>query len=216
MFFDAHIHNKGKEKGGFIIGLNGEPIFDNVLSSKDAISLHNPDKNYFSFYYISNFEKKKNINYKYLKYHPRREKYTVKDVINSIYKNNPQCVIIDTLNEPFWTSYDYWYISRLFPSVIFIFCHAGGYLINEFIKICHFQKNVWLDFSLTHTVIGKYGKGLTYINDAIKYSLGSCFSDKILLSSDFPFFKQDDVLSFYKDEIDLLNLNFITLIERLK
>lgn len=140
MFFDAHIHLKGKESGGFIIALEGIPVFDNVLLNKDVMKLHNPNKNYFSFYYISGSEKEKNVNYKYIKYHPRREKYTVKEVTKSIYRNNPQCVIIDTLNEPFWTAYDYWYIARLFPSVIFIFCHAGGYLINEFIKICHFQK----------------------------------------------------------------------------
>ena len=216
MFFDAHIHTKGKEYGGFIIATEGSPVFDNLLLNKDAIRMHDPKKNYFSFYYISAFEKEKNVNYKYLKYHPRREKYTVKDVVDSIYRNNPRCVIIDTLNEPFWTSYDYWYISRLFPSVIFIFCHAGGYLINEFIKICHFQKNVWLDFSLTHTVIGKYGNGLAYVNDAIKYSLESCFSNRILFSSDFPFFSQDEVLSFYKNKMDFLNLNFISLLERLK
>ena len=213
MFYDAHLHNKNNEQGGFLVGLEGIPAFQGTLNNQEALNLHNSEKNYISFYYIQKNEIDKEISHKYLKFHPRREKYSSKDVINSIKINSPKCVMIDTLNEPYWTPYDYWEIARTFPEIIFIFPHSGGYLINDFIKICHFQKNVWVDFSLTHTNLGCFEdkeKGLPYINQAIKYALNSPFKERILLSSDFPFFSQDDVVKFYtqNNAINLLNNNF--------
>src|SRR5574344_1034014 len=154
MFYDAHLHNKNKENGGLLIGLEGIPIFKNTLNNKEVLNLHNPEKNYISFYYVQKSELNKTISHKYLKYHPIREKYTVKDVIKSISINLPKCIIIDTLNEPNWVAYDYWEIAQKFPELPIIFAHAGGYLINDFLKICHFQKNVWLDFSATQNILG--------------------------------------------------------------
>ncbi len=218
MFYDAHLHNKNKENGGLLIGLEGIPIFKNTLNNKEVLNLHNPEKNYISFYYVQKSELNKKISHKYLKYHPRREKYTVKDVIKSISINLPKCIIIDTLNEPNWIAYDYWEIAQKFPELPIIFAHAGGYLINDFLKICHFQKNVWLDFSATQNILGHLEnkkEELPYINQGIKYALNSPFKNKILLSSDFPFFSQKEIYEFYKklNAIDLLNNNFIKLKE---
>lgn len=219
MIFDAHIHRKNKEDGGFIIGLEGQPVFENTLNNKEVLSLHNPKKNYIAFYYVLNEEKKSKINHLYLKYHPRREQYTPDEVIESIKINQPKCVMIDTLNEPFWTPYDYWKIARAFENLPFIFAHSGGYLINDFIKICHFQKNVWIDFALTHTILGRFGDqtcGLPYVNDAILYALNSPFKERVLLSSDYPFFDQEEVFEFYKPAIEMLNRNFVNLLEKIK
>ena len=97
-----------------------------------------------------------------------------------------------------------------------VFAHSGGYLINEFIKICHFQPNVWIDFALTHTTLGKLGdksQGLPYINDAIHYALNGPFKDRVLLSSDYPFFNQDAVFEYYVKYQKLLNNNFLRLIK---
>lgn len=218
MIYDAHIHHKNNETGGFLIGLEGKPHFEETLSNTQVMELHNPEEGYFSFYYVVNDEIDKKINHKYLKYHPRREKYNYKNVISSIRINMPRAVIIDTLNEPDWTAYDYWRIAREFPEIPFVMAHAGGYLINEFIKICHFQKNVWLDFALTHTVLGGLGDeniGLPYINQAIKYALNASFRDRILLSSDYPFFSQDDVFKYYDSYIDMLNDNYLKLVRRI-
>lgn len=220
MFFDAHIHHKADESGGFLVGLEGKPYFEGTISNSDALKLHNPKQKYIAFYYVTNSEKDNIISHKYLKYHPRREKYSPDEVIASIKINNPKCVMIDTLNEPFWTPYDYWRITREFPNLIFILPHSGGYLVNDFIKICHFQKNVWIDFSLTHTTLGFLGnekKGLLYINDAIKYALSSSFANRILMSSDYPFFNQRDVVNYYQsfDKITLLNHNFLILLEKI-
>lgn len=219
MLFDAHIHNKNKEKGGFLVGLEGKPIFDGTLTNKQVLALHNPEQNYIAFYYVTYSEIGKKTEHKYLKYHPRREKYSVEEVINSIKINHPRTVMIDTLNEPFWQPYDYWQVARTFPELIFIFPHAGGYLINDFIKICHFQKNIWLDFSLTHTNLGKLGdnkQGLPYINEAIEYALNSPFKDRILLGSDYPFFSQEDVFKFYAARTEILNNNFLNLMEKIR
>ena len=221
MFFDAHIHNLCKESGGFIIGLQGTPKFPGTLDNESVLKLHNPDKNYFAFYYVSAKEIDGYVNHRYIKIHPRREKYTPAAVVDFIKRNNPKCVMIDTLNEPFWTPYDYWHIAMEFPNITFVFPHSGGYLINEFIKICHFQKNVWIDFALTHTNLGKYGDvnmGLNYINDAIKYALNSSFQNRVLLSSDYPFFSQDDVHKYYAKlkKLDLLNDNFLALTRIIK
>lgn len=218
MLFDAHIHHKNKEDGGFLVGLEGTPVFDGTLTNKEVLSLHNPKENYISFYYVCASEITSTIIHKYLKYHPRREKYTPDEVIESIKKNQPKCVMIDTLNEPFWTPYDYWKVARTFPNLTFIFPHSGGYLINDFIKICHFQKNVWIDFALTHTTLGHLGDkktGLPYINEAIIYALNSPFKDRVLMSSDYPFFDQEAVFKYYENLgfTGLLNNNFMALKE---
>ncbi len=221
MFFDAHVHSLCNESGGFIVGLMGAPYFDGTLDNESVLKLHNPDKNYFAFYYVACDEINKIVNHKYVKIHPRREKYSPDAVINFISLNQPKCVMIDTLNEPYWSPNDYWHIAMTFPDITFIFPHSGGYLINDFIKICHFQKNVWIDFALTHTNLGKFGdteNGLNYINDAIKYALNSPFKNRVLMSSDYPFFSQEDVVNYYTKlrKLDLLNDNFINLIKVIK
>lgn len=216
MIYDAHIHCKGKESGGFIVGLEGEPRFPNTLNNEQALALHNVSNKTISFYYVTKEECEKTnpILWKYLKYHPRREKYKKEEVIGSISRNKPAIVMIDTLNEPDWSAYDYWKIARAFPDIAFIFSHAGGYLINDFLKICHFQNNVWIDFALTHTTLGKLGKkdGLTYVNQGIYYALHSSFNNRILLASDYPFFCQEDVFEYYHEYVPLLNNNYERLI----
>lgn len=220
MIYDAHIHHKHREAGGLIIGLEGEPAFSGTMTNAQALKQHSVSDKYISFYYVSKEEcSGSEIKWDYLKYHPRREQYSPDAVIESIRINTPKAVIIDTLNEPFWQPYDYWRIAREFPNLVFIFAHAGGYLVNDFIKICHFQPNVWIDFALTHTTLGKLGNskiGLAYINQAIEYALNSVFKKRVLLSSDFPFFSQEAVFDYYTDYIPMLNENFENLINIIK
>lgn len=217
-FYDSHTHFKNKEIGGFIIGLEGKPIYEGVCSNEEALNIQSLDNNYIAFYYVSTNELSLKHEHKYLKYHPKREGYSTDDVIKSIEINKPKAIIIDTLNEPFWQAYDYWKIARCFPNLPVLFAHSGGYLINDFIKICNFQKNVYLDFSLTQCVLGKYGaeNGLNCINDAIHFALNSNFSNRILMGSDYPFYQQEDVFEYYKDYIPMLNQNFENLFEKIK
>lgn len=219
MLYDAHIHYKNHENGGFLIGLEGEPKFEGALTNQEALTQHDPDHFYIAFYYVSDGEIEKTIGHPYLKYHPRREHYSSESVIKSIRFNNPKAVIIDTLNEPYWRTYDYWKVAKAVSDIPCIMAHSGGYLINDFIKICHFQPNVWIDFALTHTILGKLGdekSGLPYVNQAIKYALNSIFKKRVLMSSDFPFFNQDNVFDYYKSYHDMLNKNFLNLLEVIK
>ncbi len=220
MIYDAHIHCKNQEAGGFIIGTAGSLKSGVTLDNETALKLHAPGNKYIAFYYVTNEEcaVPKSLEWKYLKYHGRRERYSPKQVIASISVNHPKAVILDTLNEPYWAAYDYWKVAKEFPDVPFVFAHAGGYLINEFVKICHFQSNVWIDFSYTHTMLGRLGDGktgLAYANQAIQYSLNASFSDRILLGSDFPFCDQQKVVQYYAPYLDKLNGNFVRLVHQI-
>ena len=207
MFFDAHIHNIGDESGGFLIGLEGEPRFEGTLTNRQVIDMHSPQDQHISFYYVSKSEIQDCCDWRYLKFHPRREKYSINEIGQSISLNRPKCVIIDTLNAPYLNSYDYWYLAKSFPEIPFIFAHAGGYAINDFIKICAFQPNVWLDFSMTAKELGHLSapSGLPYIHQAIAYSLHGPYSDKILFGSDYPFYSQLDLVEYY-DQLSVSNL----------
>ena len=151
-----------------------------------------------------------------LKYHPRREKYTPEEMIASIRALQPKAVMIDTLNEPAWVAYDYWKVARAFPDLTFILPHAGGYLVNDFIKICHFQPNVWIDFTLTHTNFGGIScNPLPYVDQAIAYALKASFHNRVLMGSDLPFFNQRDVVAYYErlGALEMLNKNFERVVE---
>ena len=217
IFYDAHIHKKSLEAGGFIIGL--EKKYDKEkLSNKEAFLLHSVEEKYIFFHQVTKDERDSLVGHKYLKYHARLEGYSPDEVIHSIQINQPKAVIIDTLNEPYWISYDYWKIAQTFPEIPIILAHAGGYAINEFIKICNIQKNIWIDFSLTHSVLGKYGEedGLLYVHQAIRFALKHTFKNRILFGSDYPFYDQNEILKYYEASISMLNTNFETLLRMIK
>lgn len=220
MIYDAHIHCKNHEAGGFIIGTEGKPEWKGTVDNEMALGMHAPENHYISFYYVTKEEcaAPESLEWRYLKYHSRREGYSPEQVVASIRLNNPVAVILDTLNEPYWKAYDYWNTAREFPEIMFVFAHAGGYLVNEFIKVCHFQPNVWIDFSYTQTILGRLGDktiGLLYIDQAIKYSLNAPFGNRILLGSDFPFCDQRNVFQYYAEYIDKLNNNFVKLANKI-
>lgn len=219
LFFDDHLHCPYHEAGGFLVGLEGEPVFKGTMNNAEVLERHNPDCGYIAFKYVTAENLLVHDNYPFLKYHPRREKYTPEQLIESIRVRQPKAVMIDTLNEPNWIAYDYWNVARTFQHLPFIFPHAGGYLINEFVKICHFQPNVWIDFSLTHTNYGSISANpLPYVDEAIRYALNAAFSKRLLIGSDYPFFDQDKVVTYYVKlgVIELLNSNFLSLFNQLR
>lgn len=219
-FYDAHTHSLGEEIGGFIIGLEGTPWFDGILHNAEAEAVAKSNSAYKFFRYVTREEALQGNENTVprgilLKYHPRREKYTPDEMIASIRTFQPKAVMIDTLNEPGWVAYDYWKVCRAFPELTFILPHAGGYLINDFIKICHFQPNVWIDFTLTHTNFGGISKNpLPYVDQAIAYALNAPFRNRILMGSDLPFFNQMDVVRYYDrlGALESLNKNFERLV----
>lgn len=224
-FYDAHVHCIGREDGGFLVGLEGSPVFDGTLSNEAATEcVRTKADRYCVFRYVTRQEAASDNWEKMpcgclLKFHPRREKYLPSEVAAAIRRLRPRAVMIDTLNEPFWQPYDYWTICRSFTDTVFILPHAGGYLIRDFVKICHFQSNVWIDFSLTHTTFGSISRNpFPGVDEVIDYALRSSFRDRILLGSDVPFFSQESVVDYYerKNALGLLNDNFTHLFARLK
>ena len=198
-FYDVHLHNVGKEKGGILIGLEGEPKYEGVLSNSELENFCKTHHKYFPCYYITKYFNSVPCE-KILKYHPFREQYSPTEVIDDLSRRNCKICIIDTLNSPQWQPLDYHNIVRTFPNVKFILAHMGGYDILEFVKILEFNKNVYADFSLTQEYFGWCGSDirLQMVIDLINY----CFSKdklrkKVLFGSDHPFYSQDKAINAY-------------------
>lgn len=209
-FYDCHAHQIGKQKGGLIIAIENEcvgkmPVFSNA----EIRNLEVPDGFVKVEYVTKNFDW---TNSAVVKYHPRYEKYTSLQVIHDLKERKPKAVVIDTLNEPNWTPNDYWMVARSFPKIQFLFSHSGGYDINKFMEMCHFSKNIWIDFSYIQNYFGIVGSKSKYwlIEDTMRYALNSDFKDKILFGTDYPEFSQALALEWYDNNgyVDKLNHNF--------
>lgn len=215
-FFDSHLHAAGEENGGFVIGLEGDDLPEGVFRNRDARNFCLQNEGYRYFRYLTQHEVRSGRAFApdecgYVKFHPRREGYDVAAVGKYIHATSPKCVIIDSLNEPSWEPRDYWLICREFPAVKFVLAHAGGYSVRDFVKICHVQRNVWIDFSLTHSCFASISDNpLPGVDELILYSFRAPFSDRVLMGSDFPYNKQDDVVSYYAERglLERCNENF--------
>ena len=155
-FYDAHSHRLLAQSGGFLIGLEGKPFFPDALTNDGAFALENRTRLLFAVEYVAAGTLRGSR--PLLKYHPCRERYPPEFVSDSIRRSEPRLCIIDTLNQPYWRPLDYWSIARSYPDIQFVFCHAGGYDILDFLKMADFTPNVWLDFSLTQEYFGWTGQ----------------------------------------------------------
>ena len=219
-FFDVHIHCLGKEAGGILIGLEGEPMYDNVFNNNDIQYLSTLNPNYYPAYYVTrcfNSVPDETI----LKYHPRREKYSSTEVIDDLKKRKCKLCIIDTLYSPIWQPIDYYNVVVKFPNTMFILAHMGGYDVYEFVKILEFNKNVYADFSLTQEYFGWCGtrNPLNMVVEMIDYCLHSAnLSKRVLFGSDAPFYSQDLAIRkymCYENNQNILVKNYETLINKL-
>ena len=215
-FFDSHLHAVGEEIGGFVIGLEGDGLPEGVFRNQDARQFCQQNEGYLFFRYLTrddvlSGDALAHNECNHVKFHPRREGYGVDAVAKFIRATSPKCVIIDSLNEPFWESRDYWLICKEFPAVKFVLAHAGGYAVHDFVKICHVQRNVWIDFSLTHSCFASISDNpLPGVDELILYSFRAPFSDRILMGSDFPYNKQSEVSTYYAERglLERCNDNF--------
>ncbi len=107
-------------------------------------------------------------------------------------------VLIDSLNALHWTPRAYLDLAQRHESVHFVMCHAGGYDIVEFVKMCRFLPNVWLDFSVTQHEFGWVSgrRSPHYIGDVIDHALQERrTAPRILFGSDYPLLPQADAVS---------------------
>ena len=184
-YYDCHRHEVGNQIGGFLIALDGKRGCAGGYSN-DEVILIAQEANMIPVQYVT-YRLEENLKTEVLKYHPRRENYSVLSVENHIEKMAPKIVIIDTLNAPYWKPEDYWSLSIKFPDIGFLFSHAGGFDIVEFLKIAMFQKNVWIDFSFTQHVFGWCGANvpLPVVTQSIDYAMkDSRIYKKLLFGSD--------------------------------
>lgn len=219
-FFDVHSHQIKNQRGGILIGLEGEKdagISLNNSSIEEIVSNNNLFK---GCYYITK-ERNEVPDETILKYHPRREKYTADEMMADLRTRNCKLCIIDTLNQPQWGYLDYWKVVEAFPGIKFILPHMGGYDIVDFVKLLDFNKNVYCDFSMTQEYFGWCGSRLRYsiVADTIDYCLKHPkLSKKVMFGSDEPYFCQSIALEKYlslPNAKDLLEDNYLTLINSL-
>ena len=219
-FHDAHSHRLVAQDGGLFIGLNGTPVFPDTIDNAQAFALEDKSRLRFAVEYVT--KEAVTGTHPLLKYHPRREKYSREFVVESIRRSQPRLCIIDTLNQPYWQPLDYWAIAREFWEIPFIFCHAGGYDILDFIKMADFTPNIWLDFSLTQEYFGWVGNRtpLQHVHDCIDYGLRfDRIRRKVMFGSDEPFFSQSVALQRYLDLPDrdlFLTENYVSLLTTAK
>ena len=220
-FFDAHAHCIKNQAGGILLGMDGEPYFKGTLTNAQIETIVKDDKRFLPAYYISkNFGQVPNE--RILKYHPRREKYTAEEVIADLSKRACKICIIDTLNQPYWQPLDYWKVVAANQDKYFILPHVGGYDIIDFLKILDFNKNVYVDFSMTQEYFGWCGprSRLALVADAIDYCLNSeKLSKRVLFGSDEPFFSQELALrkySTYTCAEDVFVNNYQELINKIR
>lgn len=209
MIWDCHAHQIGKQDGGFIIALENQK--EAAVINNNLLQKVNMGKTFIPVEYVTNSFQETNTDI--VKYHPRLEKYTYKEVVKDISHRKVKGIIFDTLNEPYWKSDDYWKIANKFPQIQFLFSHAGGYKILEFIEICEFCKNVWIDFSFTQNHFGLIGNNseLKAVTDIIKYSFSANVKRKILFGSDYPYVNQEECIEYYVKNVpkEIYSENYI-------
>jgi hypothetical protein len=185
-FYDCHTHEVTKlGHGGFLIALDGKRGSDGGYNNEEVITVSNSCNMLPVQYVTSHLET--NLKTKILKYHPRRELYSPREVSENIIINKPSAVILDTLNRPAWSVVDYWNIIKQFPEKKFLLSHAGGYDIVDFLEIAMFERNVWIDFSYTQHFFGWCGGNeyMPYVCSNIEYALKEVrLSKKIMYGSD--------------------------------
>jgi hypothetical protein len=207
-YYDVHIHRIGEEIGGILIALEGTPKYDGVFSNCEIEQICKSHPQYIPAYYITKYFNDV-PDEKILKYHPYREQYSSKAVINDLKKRKCKLCIIDTLNAPNWSPNDYSDIIQTFPHIKFILAHMGGYDILQFVKILEFNRNVYADFSLTQEYFGWCGDKtpLTFVIDLINYCLNKDkLRARVLFGSDYPFYSQKKAITQYEKYPNVINI----------
>ena len=183
--FDCHTHEVYKGRSGFLIALDGIRGAKGGYGNGEVVKVAR-ENCMIPVQYITR-DMSRQVETEIIKFHPRREQYSMVDIARYIDRFKPKAVIIDTLNQPYNSPNDYWFLLKQFPEIQFLLSHAGGFDILQFIEIVMFQRNAWIDFSFTQHVFGWCGNNtmLPHVISNIDYALkNDKINCKILFGSD--------------------------------
>ena len=218
-FHDAHCHRPGAAAGGFVIALEGEPHFEGTVPNTEIEALADPQSKRVAIPYAGAGSE---LEGPLIKYHPRREGYEPAWVDADIGRFSRRLVLIDSLNAVDWPARAFFDLALAHPETEFVMCHAGGYDILEFVKMCRFATNVWLDFSVTQHEFGWVSgqRSPAFIGDLIDHAMAERrTAPRIMFGSDYPLSEQADAVARLIDSVDdpeqFLTGNFERLLDRL-
>jgi len=197
LFHDAHAHSVCLQRGGFLIALEGASRPEGTLDNAGVLAKEDRGRMLFGVPYASAGAVDSGVAGPVIKYHARREGYSPEWVANDLSRFQRRLALVDTLNSLDWPTEAYCELAGALPPTQFLFCHAGGYDLLEFIKMCRFISNVWLDFSATQHIVGwaqSTGK-LTFADQLIEHSFEEPrICERVLFGSDTPWFDQRDAV----------------------
>jgi predicted TIM-barrel fold metal-dependent hydrolase len=203
-----------------MIALEGEPHFDGTLPNAEIEALADPARMRIAVPYAGAGS---SIDGALIKYHPRREGYEPGWVDADISRFDRKLVLIDSLNAISWAPRDFFGLALAHPQAQFVMCHAGGYDLLEFVKMCRFASNVWLDFSVTQHEFGWVSgqRSPAFVADLIDHALGEWrTAPRIIFGSDYPLLEQADAVTRLVDLVadpePFLTGNFERLLELLE
>lgn len=192
-FHDAHAHAIGRQDGGFLIALEGEPHLTYMLSNVEVQALENRSRRRFAVPYVRLSDPAATSEATIVKYHARREGYTPEWMSADLARHPRKIALVDTLNSTDWDGRNYQDLAKQHPQTQFLFCHAGGYDIVEFLKMARFLPNVWIDFSATQEIFGWTDgqRHFRVVTDAIEHAFAEPrIARKLMFGSDTPEFRQ--------------------------
>jgi hypothetical protein len=220
VFHDAHCHQPGQARGGFVIALEGDPHFEGTVPNGEIDALADSARMRIAVPYAGAGS---SLEGALIKYHPRREGYEPSWVDRDISRFERRLVLIDSLNAVSWTPRDFFDLALAHPQTQFVMCHGGGYDLLEFVKMCRFAGNVWLDFSVTQHEFGWVSgqRSPAFVGDLIDHALGERrTAPRIMFGSDYPLLEQADAVARLVDVVadpePFLTANFERLLETLE
>lgn len=184
IFYDCHSHEVYGARKGFLIAVDGVRGSSGGYCNREVMEAADRCGMVPVQYVVKG---KDRFRTKIIKVHPRRERLAVEEVEAVIMGYQPHGVIVDTLNQPYWVPNDYWKLALKFPKIQFLFAHAGGFDIVDFLKIAMFQGNAWIDFSFTQHFFGWCGSKveMPMVAEAIRYAMEEpAIYKKVMLGSD--------------------------------
>jgi hypothetical protein len=196
-FHDAHAHLVEEQVGGLLIALEGDGLPAGIMSSEEVLAAEERSRGLVGVPYVRSGEDAPAVEGPVAKYHARREGYSPNWVASDIERAGRRLVVVDTLNALDWAPSDYAGLALRLPHVQFVMCHAGGYDVLEFVKLCRFTRNVWLDFSVTQHIFGWVdgNPSPAFISECVDHALRERrIADRVMFGSDTPWYPQLDAV----------------------